>query len=453
MTKTEIFNSLQKMKAENFRKIEKLTDKISILEYSDYVRDGIWTDALYKALLEHEYIIIPKSDTPYFIDRPVTIPSNRHIEAEDGAVIKLTLGCELLMLRNENTKDGTHYPIEKGCENVNISINGGRWEESRTERAGYGESGRYDDNRSFYGVSCLMFFNNIENLTITNVTIAHTAGFAVQIGNVKNAVFENIKFDECYADGIHCNGNTENLWVFNLDGEVGDDLIALNMYDWQDSSVNFGPCKNVWCENVSLKATTLCSAQRILPGVYYYDDGSKVDCSVTDIVLKNFTGVNVFKMYYQTPAYKSSENPEKGDVGSGGNIYFEDIELDLFAPGDGTPNYFESDPKTGFFGAFELGANIDGLYLENVRVKLYKEKYPLSYFMTVGPKSYRSTTGVEVFDPYVSCKVKNVHLKNVAVNGEKIKSTDGLIKEIVFDDIYGDGLANGKGKIEKPIIE
>ena len=452
MTKNEIYTSLEKMKSENLALSATLTDKANITEYSCLVNDGIWTKAFQTALNEHEYIIIPKSDTPYYIDGSVTIPSNRHIEAENGAVIKLCPDTDVLMLRNENTRDGTHFPIKSGEENVNISINGGRWEESRTTRAGYGKTGKYDENRSFYGVSCLMFFNNIKNLTLTNVTFCHTAGFAVQIGNVQNAVFENINFIECFADGIHCNGNTKNLWVKNLDGEVGVDLIALNMYDWQDSSVNFGPLENVWCENVSLKSTTLYSSQRILPGVYYYDDGSSVDCSARNIVLKNFSGVNVFKMYYQTPSYSVDTLPEKGKVGSGGNIYFEDIELDLFRPGDGTPNYTESDPKTGFFGAFEIGANIDGLFLENIRVKLYKDKFPLGYFMTVGPKSYRAGN-VEVFDPYASCHVKNIHLKDITVNGQKITSTDGLVKEVVFDDVYGDGLACGNGKAEKIFLE
>ena len=304
MTKHEILETLVKMKSDNYKLIEALTDKVYITDYSALVHDGIWTEALQTALNEHECVIIEKSDTPYYIDAPVTIPSNRHIEAHREAVIKLCEGNELLMLRNTNTQNGTHAPIPRGNENFNISINGGIWEESRTERAGYGKSGKYDAERSFYGVSCCMLFNNIINFTLTNATFRHTAGFAVQIGNIKNAVFENIKFEQCYADGIHCNGNTENLLVRNLDGEVGDDLIALNMYDWQDSSVNFGPLNTAWCENAFLKSSTLYSSQRILPGKYYYDDGSCVDCSVTDVVLKGFSGVNVFKMYYQTPSYK-----------------------------------------------------------------------------------------------------------------------------------------------------
>ena len=383
---------------------------------------------------------------PLYIDAPVTIPSNRHIEAHREAVIKLCEGNELLMLRNTNTQNGTHAPIPRGNENFNISINGGIWEESRTERAGYGKSGKYDKERSFYGVSCCMLFNNIINFTLTNATFRHTAGFAVQIGNIKNAVFENIKFEQCYADGIHCNGNTENLLVRNLDGEVGDDLIALNMYDWQDSSVNFGPLNTAWCENAFLKSSTLYSSKRILPGKYYYDDGSCVDCSVTDVVLKGFSGVNVFKMYYQTPSYKIGEAPEKGDVGSGKNIYFEDIELDLFRPGDALPNFMNSDPVTGYFGAFEVCSDIDGLYLENIRVKLYPDKFPLSRFMTVGPRSSR-VGDIEIFDPYVSCTVDNIHLKNVTVNGEEVKDTAAFIKEV---DLGGN---NGKGTVKNIIIE
>ena len=452
MTKSEIFLTLQKMKSENLRLISSLTDKVCITDYSHLVRDGIWTQALQAALCEHEYVIIPKSAEPYYIDAPVIIPSNRHIEADIDAVIKLTEGNELPMLRNENTANGTHMPIPAGNESFNISINGGIWEEPRTTRAGYGKSGKYDAERSFYGVSCCMLFNNIINFTLTNATFRHTAGFAVQIGNIKNAVFENIKFEECYADGIHCNGNTENLLVQGLDGEVGDDLIALNMYDWQDSSVNFGPLKTAWCENVSLKSSTLYSSQRILPGKYYYDDGSCVDCSVTDVVIKGFSGVNVFKMYYQTPSFKITSKPERGDVGSGKNIYFEDIELDLFRPGDGTQNYMDSDPITGYFGAFEICSDIDGLYFENIRVKLYPEKFPLSRFMTVGPKCAR-VGDIEIFDPYVSCTADNIHLKNVTVNGKPAADACELFHEVAFDDIYGDGIAVGKGTVKRITVD
>ncbi len=69
-------------------------------------------------------------------------------------------------MRNETTKDGTHMPIKDENKNFNISINGGTWEESYRERIGYGNSGMYDKNRSFYGVSTFMFFNNMKNLTL-----------------------------------------------------------------------------------------------------------------------------------------------------------------------------------------------------------------------------------------------------------------------------------------------
>ena len=63
-------------------------------------------------------------------------------------------------------------------------------------------------------------------------------------------------------------------------------------------------------------------------GDYQYNLYEKTAEELEDLLKNgNFTGVNVFKIYYQTPAYNASENPEKGDVGSGNNIYFEDIEL------------------------------------------------------------------------------------------------------------------------------
>ena len=143
-----------------------------------------------------------------------------------------------------------------------------------------------------------MFFNQVENLTLTNMTFVHTAGFSVQVGNACNVVFENILFEQCFADGLHVNGNITNLLIRNIAGQVGDDLVALNMYDWQNSSVDFGPISNVLCENLYLSPESRYKAFRISPGIYHYRDGSTVDCSLNKAIIRNVKGIHTFKMYF-----------------------------------------------------------------------------------------------------------------------------------------------------------
>ncbi|MBE6930468.1 MAG: hypothetical protein E7463_09320 [Ruminococcaceae bacterium] len=452
--KENIRRSVEEMKAENLSRIAALSDAVSLTAYRSLVRtvqeaDGtveIWTDAFQAALRAHEIIRIPARPEPYCIDASVIVPSNRRIEAENGAVIRQMKGVRVLMLRNEHVQDGTHAPISGANRDCNISITGGRWEESYTGRAGYGRSGMIDEERSFFGVSACMFFNNIENLTITDVTFANTAGFAVQVGDIRNAVFENITFDHCFADGLHINGNTENVLVRDIRGEVGDDLVALNMYDWLNSSVNFGPTKNVLCENLDQSESGSYRAMRILPGVYYYDDGSAVDCSANDLIIRNVRGVNVFKMYFQTPVYVLGTEPERGGVGSGDHIFFEDISIDLSQPADMMPEYLNSDPVRGCFGAFEINANLGTVTLENIDIKLYKERYPLSYLVSVGPKSTRREDN-ECFDPYLSSTTEKLILKNVTVNGRNDFDIRDVVREVSFDDINADGHSTGAGKV------
>ena len=450
--KKEIHKKLELMQQGNKEKIQALTKSAKVTDYSSLVREEnnfeIRSDAFQRAIDENEIVIIPKKETPYYIDKSIIIQSNRHIEAEDGAVIRQIEGVKVLMFRNSMASNGARLPIKNAEKNYNISICGGRWEETRSRRGGYGKSGMYDEERSFYGVSTCMFFNNMENLTLQNMTFRNTGGFAIQIGDIKNVLVENICFEECFADGVHINGNTENIIARHIEGQVGDDLVALNMYDWQDSSVNFGPLKTALCENLRLSPDSRYKALRILPGIYYYEDGTYVDCSINDVIIRNVEGINTFKLYFQTPPYDIGGEREKGNIGSGNNIFFENIDIDLDEPIDALDEYINSDSVRGDFAAFEIGADIGNLYLENINITLYKNKYPLSRLLCCGPKS-AILSGREVFDPYINSKVKELHLKNIFINGEKLTSVQEYIKTTAFEDVNNDGVSSGKGVIER----
>lgn len=457
--KAEIYDAVTRMKQANLAAQRKLKKTASLASYRELAKkseqDGqailVWAEAFERALKENEIVFIPRSDEAYYIDRPVVIPSNRRIEAEDGAVIRLQRGIRTLMFQNEHVLDGTHAPLKDTPRDENICITGGRWEESLDRRAGYGRSGMNDESRSFYGVSTAMFFNNLNGLTLENMTFAHTGGFAVQAGDVRDAVMHGIRFDECYADGLHLNGNTENAWIRDISGQCGDDLVALNAYDWQNSSVDFGPMKNVLCENLTLSESSPYKAMRIQPGIYYYDDGTTIDCALDGVIVKNVRGIRTFKMYYQTPAYNIGiQKPERGAPGSGDWLFFEDIAVDLAAPLDRFREYEESDPVRGAFAAFEIGANIGHIFFEDIDLTLYREQYPESYLLCAGPKSCLVDGGKrEVFDPYVQCRVGSVQMKHIRINGLEPDSVKPYIRTVAFDDVNHDGLSTGRGTIER----
>ena len=197
--KQEIVNRLAEMERENRRLQALLTDAVSLTEYRPLADGDDWTRALSAALREHEIVRIPAGE--YLLSGGVVIPSNRRIEADERAVLRLKPNARLLLLRNERTQDGTRYPVRKGARDRNIAIVGGRWEESSDRRRGYGSTGMYDEARSFYGVSTCLFFNCVDHLTLSGLTFRHTAGFAVQLGDASNVLLEDITFEECFADG------------------------------------------------------------------------------------------------------------------------------------------------------------------------------------------------------------------------------------------------------------
>lgn len=454
----QIHDTLLSMKQANENARTSLGDRVFLTDYAYLSKNTeigtVWTAALQTALNEHTTVIIPASDEVYYIDDTVIVPPHRTISAY-GATIRLTPDCDVLMLRNKNTVDGTHSPVDRSHPDENISVCGGRWEESRTVRLGYSRTGRFthripdadDRARPFYGVSTLFYFGNVRGLSLIDLTFAHTAGFSVQTGALENGVFEHIRFESCFADGLHLNGDSENLWIYDIAGEVGDDLVALNMYDWQNSSVNFGPTRCVWCEGLDLASSSPYKALRIEPGVYYFDDGSSVDCGLFDAVIRDVQGIATFKMYCQTPRYKLfEEQPERGAVGSADNLFFENIKIDLDRPIDAFREYLEGDPIRGAFGAFELGSNIGYVSFSDIDITMYPERFPLSYLVTVGPKSIR-VDRYEIFDPYLSSHIGVLHLANIRVNGKPADNAEQLVCCVSFDDVNEDGHSTGAGTV------
>lgn len=424
-----------------------------------------WSSALETALREHEHVYFPASDEPYFFDRTVIVPSSRYIECDRDATLAQTFPATEILFRNEHVVDGSRIPeAEQDVpRDHDIYITGGRFIDPHNARAGYGRSGMLDRNTyhtRFHGVSTLLFFNHIDRFYIAHTTFVHCAAFAVQCGDLCDGAFLDLTMEGCFADGVHLGGNCRRLCIRSIRGEVGDDLVALNAYDWQNSSVNFGPMDTVWCQDLHQYETSRYKAMRIEPGIYTYADGTTVDCALTNALIEDVRGVSTFKMYFQTPPYKiRSEKPEAGVPGSSDWIYFRNIDVHMMEPTDMMPGYVDSDPVVGTCAVFEIGSNIGHLSLENVRMFLNREEYPYLYMLSVGPKSVRMERGtekeLEIFDPNLCCEAGEVRIHGVTVNGVEYTG-DGIrefIREIRFDDVYGDGTACGHGSIRSLILD
>ena len=426
-----------------------ILSELGNLAVTPYKDGKIWSEAFSFALKNYDKIIIPAGK--YYTDKSFVVPSNREIIADKNAEIILIKGIKSLLLRNENVIDGSDRPIPRtAVKDENISITGGIWGEENDERLGYGESGCFDENNSMVGVSTCFLLSNVKNLILKNLTFRHTAGFAIQMGNISDFKVEDICFDGCFADGLHINGGTENGTVKNLYGHTEDDLIALNAYDWDNSSINFGKIENLVVDGVKCETGgNVHKSIRIQPGIYPYKNGEKEDCFIKNLTIKNVSGVACFKMYLQTPAYTTL--PEKNvGVGRMENVRFENVSADTSEPVDKQPNYLSGNTVTGNFATFEIGSNVKNLFFYNVRTILNKAKYPNSYFMTVGPKTqYIEEKKLELFDPYICCTAEGIRFENVYINGDKKDDLNGYIKEISLGNLYPSPLGFGSGTILK----
>lgn len=434
-----------------------LTNACSVTDYAHLVArvngTNVWTAALQAAVTAHEIVRIPASERPYYVDAAIRVPSNRRIEAA-GATVALLPGTCVLMLRNEHAPDGTLAPIPSGSRDRNIAVVGGRWEDWMRARRGYGGTGRFDLGPrkvgAHYGISTLFYFGNCDAVTVRDATFVYTSGFAVQAGDGAGHRYERIRFETCHADGLHLNGNLSEVHVRDVRGGVGDDLVALNAYDWLNSSINFGPQRNILCEDLELVGGGY-PAIRIQPAKYRYADGAVVDCAVSNVVFRRVKGITTFKMYLQTPRYRIGTEPEWAEVGTGGNLFFEDIEIDLARPIDCIGQYRDSEPVRGHFGAFEFGADLSSVHFKNIDITFHLDRFPLSHLAVVGPKSCffpgkDGEAGMEIFDPYVSCRVGEVTVEGLRVRGA---APQELVRATVFDDVNRDGRSSGRGVIDR----
>ena len=449
--KQQILDATLAAKARNLDLIGKLKDQVSLADYGELSREGehgrVWTEALQRALEEHEIVVIPPSEEIYWLDGTISIPSNRHLEAT-GATVRMVPEYPYVMLCNRHVHDGTRAPIDPKDRDTNISIHGGTWDEGATRRS---VRRFHADPESFRGVQTCMLFNNLEHLTMTDVTFAGATSFCVQVGDLYDGVFENFFFLSCFADGLHINGNCQNLYIRNFRGHVGDDLVALNMYDWLGSSINYGPCRTVFCEEIHSAPDSKAKAMRLQPGIFYYADGTAIDCSLSDMYFRNLSGIYEYKLYFQSPPYNEGQKPEGGGAGSADNLFFENVDII-----SNRERYPIEHPETGYFGMFLLNSKIGYISLENIRYTKPEGDSPQNYLVAVGPMSWhrvRNGKDEEVFDPYVSGHVETLEMKDIFINGEQATNPEQILKIIVFDDVNHDGFSSGRGSVGRVLLD
>ncbi len=240
--------------------------------YGDGIRDDYWAiqEMIDSGVSE---VFLPAPTVRYMISKPLTIPSNFKLKLPRFAEIKLMDGANCFMLQNKAVaKPATRLreylkPLEKELwkfydmlspeaedATCNFEIEGGIWDFNNMNQDKNPIHTKDFDERNYLGH--VMFFYNVRNFRLSNLTIKDPANYAVMVDTGSYFTIENIRFDFNYGnpiasnmDGIHLNGNCHFGVIKNLQGTCYDDLVALNAHEGSGGDITDIEIDGVFAEN------------------------------------------------------------------------------------------------------------------------------------------------------------------------------------------------------------
>lgn len=155
-----------------------------------------------------------------------------------------------------------------------------------------------------------MRFCRVKNLTVKNLTLKNPVCYGVEIGFVKDFVFNEITFDYALGnpkywnmDGIHVEGGCDNGDIRNLHGACHDDLVAITAND-----LLHGPINNI-----------------VVDGIYAEHCHSAVRLLSLGDVVNNIVIKNVFGSYYTYCISLTKYHHETSEHGKMNNIFIENV--------------------------------------------------------------------------------------------------------------------------------
>ncbi len=405
-------------------------DYVSMLDYMGYARQKelegqTVTDyilPIQMALNANLSVYIPKMDTPVYISEGITLNSGNTLKVHPET--RIVFMADGVMLHNRNVMDGHYNYVEPGNHSDrDVAVIGGIWEAPKTKIIGERQAEGY---LGYLGCDSLFLLHNVINVRMEHLKIAHTKRMGVMIGNCENFMVQDIEFEDAARDGIHVEGPCWNGIIRDLRGKVGDDLVALNAWDWTNAALTFGAIHDVIVEDVWTEPGYLWSEMRLHPGNYTLPTGRVIQCPVYNIVFKNVHGIHTVKFYNQPnlmPGYNFDKSFGLGEIN---NVYFDNVTFDYYPLNQ---YYTQKD------ACIEVHADCFNLNFKNIKIN-----YPLAdkdhdnyRFIAVGPISAtwkindNPDDWFDFFDPDSNCHVDRITLENITVNGEACKDEDKLL--------------------------
>ena len=395
------------------------------------VTGEIWTAAIQQALETRGCVRLPERGMPYYIDAPILLSSGQLFRADPQAEIRLKPNSNTCMIRNRNVvgmrEGGVIPPVPY---DTGIVVEGGIWTTlriGRKESNGNNRGHPSRTDRAFESGHGVVLMNHADGLILWNLTIRQSQVHGLQLSNVRHFHVEGIRFEEHGRDGVHVHGASEYGVIRDVRGATYDDFIALNAWDWRNTTPAYGPIRHVLVEEVGGSAEDPLrragsAAIRLLPGTRTWADGSKTACPIEFCVLRRLTAIQTFKVYDQPNLELGRDRDFSDPIGTVRDLFVR--SLNCPAP-----------------CSIEIAAHVSNFSVEDVTFRFPPaEGYRL---IRVGPKSGtykpRSTdpsTWVELFSPDKDITVRALSLRRVRVEtaGKCAEIEDPERRFVVFED-------------------
>jgi hypothetical protein len=408
--------------------VNRYADRVSLQTFEEIWPDGqggekgvaingeMWTEAIQATLDEHSGAYVPDREEPYYIDRPIILRSGNRLRLGGAAELRMKPGCNFCMVRNEHLISGEGGAVAIGDDaDRDIVVQGGIWTTLATSTRQWNGNlrARADATDTFRSHGVLLF-SNVRNLQVRDLTVRQCKPHALQISNCSHFLVDGIRFEEQRRDGVHINGPVSYgviRDIRNAKGRMGDDMIALNAWDWKNTSMTFGPIHHVLIEDVQGSSTDAGAADtraeiRLLGGTKRFDSGAALACDIEHCVIRRVAGIRTFKMYDQPNLELGRDNDFADPIGSLNTLYFDQVAIEQPT---GAP-------------VFQIGMNGKSLAIHDVRLGFDPAPPNGDAFalIAVGPRSqtYRINpndpgTWVEIFSPDKDCTVSGLRVFDV----------------------------------------
>jgi hypothetical protein len=366
---------------------------------AETITAGIWNAAIEAALADHNAAYLPARPEPYYLDGPIVLKSGQRLVAARDAEIRLRPGVNTCMVRNANPLPGENGPLPADrVPDTNIVIEGGIWTTLATApgETNGNPGARADEADSIFGAYGVILLDNVRGFVIRDLAIARSKAFGIHIGACSDFLIEAISFDEHRRDGVHVSGETEYGVIRGIHGRTGDDLVALNAWDWLRSTVAYGPIRNIVVDDAR------GGELRLLPGVKRFANGVLQPCPLENIVIRN-VHVSTVKFYDQPDLEHGVDKNRSEAIGEARNVILSGIET-----------------RARRGGTIQCHANVNGFHIRDV--VLLEAPSDGDSLVLIGPRSATYTFNqddparwVELFSPDRDCTVRGFSLSKVSV--------------------------------------